>query len=171
LNFENGECYFELRLTSEQRDAVSDIFYAHARAGAKMAFVSTIAPDDQGLWTLQILTIDRSVARKFLGVIRREVRQKDLIFRIRRVAPDVALRMSKGEFRSVRSAAIAAGLVKVRSPLDQLRAAWRKLSDQEKCIFSEEVMAWQERGGAPGLAPAILKIEKSNSKTHALSIS
>jgi hypothetical protein len=60
-----------------------------------------------------------------------------LTARIARDRPDVLKRMEAGEFSSVRQAAIAAGVVKVPTPLDLLRRAWAKASKAEKDDFVE----------------------------------
>jgi hypothetical protein len=52
--------------------------------------------------------------------------------------PDIAERMAAGEFASVRQAAIAAGIVKVPSVLDQLRKLWAKASEADRRKFMEE---------------------------------
>ena len=47
-------------------------------------------------------------------------------------------RYEAGEFASVRQAAIAAGIVKVPSVLDQLRKLWAKATEADRCTFMEE---------------------------------
>jgi hypothetical protein len=49
-----------------------------------------------------------------------------LLRRIQRDAPEVYGRLKAGEFPSVRSAAIAAALVRVPTPLGDLRRAWKR---------------------------------------------
>jgi hypothetical protein len=58
---------------------------------------------------------------------------------LKRDHPDIAAALERGEYRSVRAAAIAAGIVKVKTPLDTLRAAWAKASEKEREMFLEEV--------------------------------
>ncbi len=53
--------------------------------------------------------------------------------------PDILERMKAGEFRSVRAAAIAAGIVKVPTRLQQLQRVWKKLSAKEREDFFEWV--------------------------------
>jgi len=53
--------------------------------------------------------------------------------------PDVAERMEAGEFPSVRQAAIAAGIVKVASVLEQLRKVWAKATEADRRTFMDEV--------------------------------
>lgn len=53
--------------------------------------------------------------------------------------PDVFAALERGEYASVRAAAIAAGLVKDRTPLDDLRRAWKNASEEERQAFAGEV--------------------------------
>jgi hypothetical protein len=58
---------------------------------------------------------------------------------LKRDHPDIATALEKGEYRSVRAAAIAAGIVKVKTPLDTLRSTWAKASEDERTTFLQEV--------------------------------
>jgi hypothetical protein len=58
---------------------------------------------------------------------------------LKRDHPDIAAALERGEYRSVRAAAIAAGVVKVKTALDTLRAAWAKASEVERAVFLDEV--------------------------------
>jgi hypothetical protein len=58
---------------------------------------------------------------------------------IKRDHPDIQAAVERGEYRSIRAAAIAAGIVKVKTPLDQLRSAWRKANPRERATFMEEI--------------------------------
>lgn len=60
-----------------------------------------------------------------------------LTARIKRDAPDIAARLERGEFKSVRAAAIEAGIVKVATPLDAALAAYRRLSPEEQAAFQQ----------------------------------
>ena len=62
-----------------------------------------------------------------------------LCARLARDYPDILAAYENGEFNSVRSAAIAAGIVKVPTPLDRLRTAWKKASKEERKIFRQEI--------------------------------
>ena len=62
-----------------------------------------------------------------------------LTARLKRDHDAIFQRLAAGEFRSVRQAAIVAGIVKVQSTLDRLRAAWKKATIEERCAFIEEV--------------------------------
>ena len=55
--------------------------------------------------------------------------------RIARDRPDILERMKAGDFRSVRQAAIAAGIITPPTPLDDLRRAWRKATEGERRQF------------------------------------
>lgn len=61
-----------------------------------------------------------------------------LLRRLARLGDDWLDRYEAGEFASVRQAAIAAGIVKVPSVLDQLRKIWAKASDADRRTFMEE---------------------------------
>jgi hypothetical protein len=61
-----------------------------------------------------------------------------IVRRLKRDAPKVAEALARGEYPSARAAGIAAGIVKVPSPLDLLRRAWLKASKQERQTFMDE---------------------------------
>jgi len=63
--------------------------------------------------------------------------------RIARDRPDILERMKAGEYRSVRAAAIDAGIVKVPTALELLRRAWAKASDEDREAFLNGVIAEQ----------------------------
>jgi hypothetical protein len=62
-----------------------------------------------------------------------------LLRRLARLGDDWIDRYEAGEFTSVRQAAIAAGIVKVPSVLEQLRKFWKKASDADRRTFMDEV--------------------------------
>jgi len=59
--------------------------------------------------------------------------------RIEREFPEIWTRLENGEIKSVRSAAIEAGLIRERTALMDLYRAWKRASDTEKKAFLEEV--------------------------------
>lgn len=63
-----------------------------------------------------------------------------LVAKLKRDRPDVAARLAAGEFRSARSAAIEAGIVKPQTDLDRLRTAWRRASSESRHTFLREVL-------------------------------
>lgn len=62
-----------------------------------------------------------------------------LTARLKRDHDEIFQRLAAGEFASVRQAAIAAGIVKVPSVLDQLRKLWAKAPEADRRIFMDEV--------------------------------
>lgn len=62
-----------------------------------------------------------------------------LLRRLARQSPDTLEAYERGEFKSARSAAIAAGIVKPASNLDVLRRVWGKSSQEERETFLEEI--------------------------------
>ena len=58
-----------------------------------------------------------------------------LAARIKRDRPDIAARVKAGEFKSMRAAAIEAGIIKPPTPLDKLKAAWAKATKTERQAF------------------------------------
>jgi len=58
---------------------------------------------------------------------------------IKRDHPDIAAAVERGEYRSIRAAAIAAGIVKVKSPLDNLLHWWARCGEQERAVFLSKV--------------------------------
>jgi len=61
-----------------------------------------------------------------------------LAARLARDAPDVLERLEAGEFKSVRAAAKAAGIVKDPAPIAQLRKWWARATDEER----QEFLSW-----------------------------
>ena len=61
-----------------------------------------------------------------------------LTSRLKRDAPAIAARLQRGEFKSVRAAAIEAGIVIVPSVLEQAKRAFLKLSDLDR----NEFLSW-----------------------------
>jgi hypothetical protein len=58
-----------------------------------------------------------------------------LTARIARDRPDILERMKAGEYKSVRAAAIDAGIVKVPTTLEKLNRAWEMASPDERAAF------------------------------------
>lgn len=56
--------------------------------------------------------------------------------RIARDRPDILAAMQRGEYTSVRAAAIDAGVVKPESPLPRLQRAWRQASPAARRKFT-----------------------------------
>jgi hypothetical protein len=63
-----------------------------------------------------------------------------LAARIKRDRPDIAERAEAGEFKSVRAAAIEAGIIKPLTPVDLLRRAWNKATPEQR----KEFLKWTE---------------------------
>lgn len=67
-----------------------------------------------------------------------------LLGRIKRDRPDILKRLESGELTSIRKAAIAAGIVKVkdsdrdRSPVDRIKMYWKRATESEK----QELIEW-----------------------------
>lgn len=61
--------------------------------------------------------------------------QSYLLGRMKRVAPEIVQGWVEGKYPSVRQAAIAAGIVKVPTPLQAALKAYNKLSDSDKAEF------------------------------------
>lgn len=62
-----------------------------------------------------------------------------LAARINRDHPEIAERVKAGEFKSIRAAAIVAGIVKVKTPLERLFAEWKKASQEERDAFLKSI--------------------------------
>jgi len=60
-----------------------------------------------------------------------------LVARIQRDHPDIAKRLADGEFKSVRAAAKAAGIVRDLTPLEQFARLWAKASTDERQLIRE----------------------------------
>lgn len=63
-----------------------------------------------------------------------------ILARLARDNPDILAAYERGEYKSARSAGIAAGIIKPPSGLDVLRSAWRKATADERAIFRDEIM-------------------------------
>jgi len=64
--------------------------------------------------------------------------QEYLLRRLARTHPDILDAYERGDYPSVRQAAIAAGIVKVPTSLDQLQKLWAKATEEERANF----LAW-----------------------------
>ena len=62
-----------------------------------------------------------------------------LIARLKRDAPQIAERYARGEFRSVRAAALAAGLITEQSRLERMLREWDRLSTDDRRAFLKRV--------------------------------
>lgn len=58
--------------------------------------------------------------------------------RLKRDAPEIAKQLERGEFKSVRSAAKAAGIVKDKSQLEIAKSAWKRMNESER----EQFLSW-----------------------------
>jgi len=103
---------------------------------------------DPALLAEQVLPLRESQGKKEKGVYspikRGSTNAPYLTARIARDRPDVLEAMKAGKYPSVRAAAKAAGIIKERTPIEVLRAAWGKASDEERTIF----LAWARQGKA-----------------------
>lgn len=61
--------------------------------------------------------------------------------RIKRDRPDIARAVERGEYRSIRQAALAAGIVREKSTIDRLLSAWRKATPDEREDFLDQIGA------------------------------
>lgn len=66
-----------------------------------------------------------------------------LVRRLKRDHPDLAEKLARGEFKSARAAAIAAGIVKPPPPLEVARKAFLKLDHEDRTRF----VAWIDEQG------------------------
>lgn len=60
-----------------------------------------------------------------------------LASRIKRDRPDIAQRLERGEFKSIRAAAIKAGIVKVPSQLEIAKRTWNRMNESERQSFKQ----------------------------------
>ena len=75
---------------------------------------------------------DRTEQGDNLTLVERGTSASYLAARLARDFPEIADRLAKGEFRSVRAAAIAAGIITPLTPLEQILKLLPKLSDDER---------------------------------------
>jgi len=60
-----------------------------------------------------------------------------LAARIKCNHPDIYQRMIEGEYKSVRTAAIDAGIVWRPTPLEKAKKIWLKMTDEERTLFQQ----------------------------------
>ena len=84
-------------------------------------------------------TLQRNVAKQGNNV-------SYLASRLKRDRPDLAARVEAGEFKSMRAAAIEAGIVKVPSALVLLKRAWEKATPEEREEFNQWIEKCSLRG-------------------------
>ena len=63
-----------------------------------------------------------------------------LAARIKRDHPEIAARVEAGEFKSIRAAAIEAGIVKVATPIEKARKAISALPHEDVAVLIDEMM-------------------------------
>jgi hypothetical protein len=68
-----------------------------------------------------------------------------LLARLKRDHPAIFAAVERGEFRSVRAACKAAGLVQEETPLSALRRIWRKVNPDDRLRFLREMLTPDER--------------------------
>lgn len=61
-----------------------------------------------------------------------------LASRLKRDAPEIAKQLERGEFKSVRAAAKAAGIVKDKSQIEIAKSAWKRMNEVER----NEFLSW-----------------------------
>lgn len=64
-------------------------------------------------------------------------RRAYLAARLKRDYPDICARIAAGEFTSIRAAAIAAGIITPKTPLQQLQSWWTKATPADRSTFLE----------------------------------
>jgi hypothetical protein len=62
-----------------------------------------------------------------------------LAARLERDEPEIKAALDRGEYPSVRAAAKAAGIVRDKTPLENLRKWWAKASEDERLQFRDEI--------------------------------
>ena len=67
------------------------------------------------------------------------------IARLKRDYPAIAEGLAQGEYRSVRAACLAAGLVQEEAPLTTLHRVWRKVRPEDRLRFLTEMLTTNER--------------------------
>jgi hypothetical protein len=68
-----------------------------------------------------------------------------LAARIKRDHPDIAAAVEREEYRSMRQAAIAAGIIKPPSRLQSAQKLWDKMFPDERDAFETYIAQWKER--------------------------
>ena|SRR5215831_18944202 len=71
--------------------------------------------------------------------------QRYLLARIKRDHPDIFAAVERGEYRSARAAAKAAGIIPEMTPLDYLHRYWRQVSPEDRLRFLSEMLTPNER--------------------------
>ena len=67
-----------------------------------------------------------------------------LLARLKRDRPDIFAALERGEYRSARAAAKAAGIVHDLPPLAYLHRYWKKASTEERRAFVRVILASEE---------------------------
>lgn len=71
-----------------------------------------------------------------IGTVTRGSNSVDyLVSRLKRDAPEIAKQLERGEFKSVRAAAKAAGIVKDKSQIEIAKSAWKRMNYSERTEF------------------------------------
>lgn len=120
-------CAVELKLASSQVEAIK-----HSEAGQKLAQVlANAAPlAKHGGERKQ-----DAVKQGDNVTLKRGNQSTYLAARIKRDHPEIVKRIEAGEFKSMRAAAISAGIIKVKTPLDLLKSIWAKADSKDRESF------------------------------------
>lgn len=127
----NSLCRRELQLTDNQVAAI-----ASSNAGDSLKAVLKRAPDMPGQGRRTDLQ-PRADGTKL--ETHGSNQSSYLAARLKRDRPDIVARIDAGEFKSIRAAAIAAGIVKVKTALEQLHHWWARADMIERKQFLDEV--------------------------------
>jgi hypothetical protein len=60
--------------------------------------------------------------------------------RLKRDHPDILERLAAGEFASVRQAAVVAGIIRPKAPIEKIRQLWKVLPPRERLALLRELM-------------------------------
>jgi hypothetical protein len=84
---------------------------------------------------------DRSQRTTPTQPLKRGANSAYFLSRLAREHPEVLQALQRGEYRSVRAAAKAAGLLHERTPLEQLHHDWQRASPDERLLFLADIQA------------------------------
>lgn len=133
LGYPSQEAMLLAELNETGRENVTKVQAAAAKT------TGDVLPEGRPKKTSQIATLSQAAKAKANGVSKRTQEKLD---RLAREFPKLHAQVKSGEL-SCHAASVQAGIVKVKTPLDQLKHWWGKASEKERAAFGVEYERWK----------------------------
>jgi hypothetical protein len=136
LNHSERWCHEAIRLYRQEWSAQQRRNGTIGQLNKDVAAIVRNAPAEVGPGQGKRTDLDKGL-RDNITKLQRGTQATYLAARLKRDRPDLAAKVVSGEIKSIRAAAIEAGIVKVPSALVLLKRAWKKASHGEREEFKQ----------------------------------